>query len=64
MKEVTLIVKVKAPNRLSDAEVAALVNRLLTVGKEEAACAPDDYDDPDVENIGVLRISRPRVFGS
>jgi hypothetical protein len=56
----TLTVTVNHPAKLSAKRIAKLVNRLLDVGYSDAASTPGDFHDPDVSDLMLLSISKPK----
>lgn len=55
-RELTLTVKLKAPDDLSQEQVAALVHRLIAIGLEDVGGKPDDFDDPQAEDALALEM--------
>ena len=66
-RQVTLIVKVDAPDHLSDDDVATYINRMLDSGYQDAVEASGDYAlDPEFQEeaslAASLEIGEPEVL--
>lgn len=53
----TLTVTAKVPADVSDQKAAKLVKRLVDIGFEDAAHAPDDWQDKDKAVVDVMTVA-------